>query len=181
MQKISQFFYRISSWKSLVICLAIYTFFPGYFLKNAEAKINELAGKEVGIVDLTIGFNPQQTLNMVAAYGDEARAYYAQVEMTIDVIYPIVYAVLFSIILSLLFKNTNYPMVNLLPFLTVILDYIENANTVTLLYTFPQQSMTFAVLCEIFKLSKWLSLGVIVVCILYGFYLKKVGPKVHSE
>lgn len=177
MKTISNFLYRIANWKSLVLFLAIYVVFPAYFLKNAEAKINELAGKEVGIVDLTIGFNPQQTLDMVAAYGDEARAYYAQVEMTIDVVYPIVYAILIGIILSLLFKNTALSMVNVLPFATVLLDYIENSNTVTLLYSYPQQSMFFATLCEIFKLSKWLSLGVIILFIIYGLILKVKGSK----
>jgi hypothetical protein len=48
----------------MYICCAV------VLLKNAEAKINELAQKTVGIIEITIGFNPQKTLTMVGEYGD---------------------------------------------------------------------------------------------------------------
>jgi hypothetical protein len=172
MKTLSNFLNRIANWKSLLVFLALYVFFSGYVFKNAEIKINELAGKTIGIIDITFGFNPQQTLDMVAGYGDAARAYYAQIEMTADAIYPIVYAFLLGIILTFLFRSKSYSWVNVLPFITMLFDYAENINIVTLLNTFPQQSMAIASLCEVFKLLKWLSLGVIVVIIVYGLIMK---------
>lgn len=168
MTKISSFLDRIANWKTLLLFVAIYVFFASYVFPNAEKKINELAGKTIGIIDITLGFNPQQTLDMVAEYGDAARAYYAQTEMTADVAYPIVYSFLFGIILTLLYRGKSYSWVNTVPFLTLFFDYIENINIVILLKTFPQQSSLFAIFCEIFKFLKWASLVVIVVLILAG-------------
>jgi hypothetical protein len=174
MKPLSNFLIRIANWKSLVAFLALYVFFSGYILKNAEDKINELAGKTIGVIDLTFGFNPQKTLSMIADYGDAARAYYAKTEMTADVLYPIVYAFLFGIILSLLFRKKTYAWVNVLPFIDMLFDYAENINIVMLLNTFPEQSITIATLCEVFKMLKWLTLGIIILLIIYGLIMKVV-------
>jgi hypothetical protein len=171
MQTLSNFLNRISNWKTLSVTLVLYLFCAGVLLKNAETKINELAQRTVGIIDITIGFNPQRTLTMVQDYGDAARAYYARTEMTLDVLYPIVYTSLFCIILTLLFRNKSYKpfkYANLLPFMVMIFDFSENISIVTLLKTFPNTSKTVLFLCEIFKMGKWLSLGVMIVFVLYG-------------
>ena len=59
MKTLSSFLTRIANWKSLVLFLAFYMLFPAYILKNAEIKINELAGKTVGIIDLKIKTDKQ--------------------------------------------------------------------------------------------------------------------------
>ena len=162
---------RVANWKSLLLLVALYISFPAYWLKNAEATINQLAGKAMGPVDLTMGFNPARTLRMIADYGPAARAYYARVELTVDVTYPIVYALLFAVILTLLFREKAYKpfvWVTLLPFVSLIFDYLENATIVGLLTSYPSQSYALAVLCEIFKLAKWLTVGLIIAMILYG-------------
>src|SRR5512133_3144202 len=97
MKVLSAFLDRISSWKSLLLFLAAYVFFNAFLLKNTANKINELAGKSVGIIDLTFGFNPQKSLNMVSEYGDAARTYYARTEMTTDIVYPAVSTFMFVI------------------------------------------------------------------------------------
>jgi hypothetical protein len=171
MKTLSQFLNRISNGKFLIFLFLIYTIFPAYFLKNAEEKINQLAGKKVGVIDLTVGFNPQKILQMVADYGDEARAYYAQTEMTTDVIYPIVYALLFGVILTLLYRNKAYKpfsWINSLPFIALFFDYLENICIVSLLQNYPSQSLNVATFCEVFKMLKWISFGISVVLILYG-------------
>ena len=160
MYKLSTFIERLASWKIFTIFLALYIFFVSYILKNAENKINELAGKKIGVIDLTFGFDPNRTLSMVSEYGDSARAYYAKVEMTADVAYPIIYAVLFGIILSFLYRRKQFSRINVLPFITMLFDYAENVNVVSLLYSFPGQSNAVAILCESFKLLKWTSLGI---------------------
>ncbi|HTE32796.1 MAG TPA: hypothetical protein VK666_20585 [Chryseolinea sp.] len=165
---------RIAGWKSLLIFFALDILFNGFILPNAGDKINALAGKTTGVIDLTFGFNPQKTLTMVADYGDEARAYYARTELTTDMVYPIVYAFLAAIILTLLYRNTPYSRVNLIPFLCLIFDYLENITIVTLLLTYPQQSSTVATLCEIVKLIKWLTFGVLILLVIGGLILKLV-------
>ncbi|MCB9236190.1 MAG: hypothetical protein H6581_31365 [Bacteroidia bacterium] len=159
---------RIASWKTLLPLLALYFFFNGYLLNNAEKRMNELAGSEVGVIDLTFGFNPQKTLDMVAAYGDEGRAYYARTELTTDIAYPVIYAFLFGIILMLLYKNTRLEKISALPFLTMLFDFAENATIVTLLNSHPNVSGMVANLCEVFKLLKWGSIMIMLLLILGG-------------
>jgi hypothetical protein len=171
MQTLSNFLNRISNWKTLTITLVLYLLCAVVWLKNAETKINELAQKTVGIIDITLGFNPQKTLEMVRDYGEAARAYYARTEMTLDVLYPIVYTSLFCIVLTLLFRNKSYKpfkYVNLVPFVVMVFDFLENISIVTLLKTFPNTSETVLFLCEIFKMGKWLSLGVMMIFVVYG-------------
>lgn len=174
MQAISPFLNRIANWKTLVCFLGIYIFFVAVILKNAENRINELAGKTVGIIDLSTGFNPQKTLDMVAAYGDAGRAYYARTEMTADVAYPIVYAFFFGIILTLLYRGKRANLVNVLPFIALAFDYAENVMIVLLLKSFPQQSYPMAVLCEVFKTGKWIAFGASIAFISGGLVLKLV-------
>ena len=174
MQKLSDFLNRISNWKTLLITFAIYMVFNLVLLKNAESKINELAQKTVGVIDLTFGFNPQKTLSMVADYGELGREYYAQTEMTTDVLYPIVYTLLFCIILTLLFRNKTYQpfsFINLLPLGALVFDLLENITIVTLLKSFPNSSEIVAILCEIFKMLKWIASGLVLITILYGLVM----------
>ncbi|WP_298353540.1 hypothetical protein [Runella sp.] len=181
MNALSLFFDRIANWKVLLLIIAIYISFPAYFLKDAETRINILAGKTLGPIDLTMGFTPERTLQMVAEYGDEARAYYATVESTIDLVYPITYAFLFGVILTLVYRKKRYkpfPYVNILPFVALIFDYLENITIVTMLKSYPDQSIVVASLCEFFKLGKWLTFAITIVLIIYG--LLKMVPKMKK-
>lgn len=186
MKALSFFLNRISNWKTFVAALSIYIFFVGFILKNAENRINELAGKTVGIIDLSIGFNPEKTQNMVAAYGDAGRAYYATVEMTADVAYPVVYAFFFGIILTFLYRGKRGNWVNAVPFVALAFDYAENLMVVVLLKTFPMQPHALAVMCEVFKLGKWMAFGCCILLILYGLaskclqWIKRYKP-VHNQ
>ncbi len=162
---------RLANWKILLLLLALYVSFPAYWPKNAEATINQLAGKTIGPVDLTMGFDLARTLGMIADYGPAARAYYTRVELTTDLIYAVVYALFFAVVLTLLFRGKTYKpfgWVTLLPFVCLLFDYLENATIVGLLRSYPGQSNTLAVLCELFKLAKWLSFGLIMGLIGHG-------------
>jgi hypothetical protein len=171
MNAITTFLDRIANWKTLLLLLAIYMSFPAYWLNNAEAALNQLAGKTMGPIDLTIGFNPTRPLHMVADYGPEARAYYTRLELTLDVIYPLVYSLLFAVCLTLIYRNKPYrpfSWVTLVPFLCLLFDYLENAAIVTLLTTYPAQSYALAILCETAKLAKWLTFGLTMALIVFG-------------
>ena len=171
MSSVSLFLNRFSNWKTLVGLLLLYTLFPAVLFKNAEKKINELAGKEIGPIDLTFGFNPQRTLQMVEDYGEAGRAYYKQAELTLDLFYPMVYALLLAVILTLIYRKLiNGPVryLNVLPFVAMIFDYLENYTIVSMLTHYPEQSIAMATLCELFKLIKFLLFGLILFLIFYG-------------
>lgn len=184
MNALSRFLDRIAGWPLLGLLFAIYLSFPAYWLRNAEATINRLAGKPIGPIDLTIGFSPDRTLQLVADYGPEARRYYAQVELTVDIIYPLVYAMLFTVILTLLFRNKPYKpfaWVALFPFVSQLFDYLENGAIIGLLTTYPAQSPALAIACEVAKLMKWLSFGLVILFILSGLLKRVTGTLSNVE
>ena len=168
MTTLTHFLNRIANWKTLLLLLALYVSFPAYWLKNAEATINQLAGKPVGPIDLTFGIDPARTLAMVTDYGPAARAYYARIELTVDLIYPVVYSLLLAVLLTMVFRHKPNHLFILLPLSALLFDYLENAAIVTLLTTYPTQSMGVAVFCEGVKLAKWFSFGGSIALIGYG-------------
>lgn len=179
MNALLTFFDRIANWKLLALLLVLYVSFPVYWLKNTEATINQLAGKSIGPIDLTFGYNPERTLQMVADYGPEARAYYARAELTTDIIYPVVYSLLFAVMLTLLFRNKTdrpFAFITLLPFVCLLCDFLENTAIVGLLTTYPAQSTALAIGCELAKLVKWISFGVVIGYVLYGLF-KRVSAR----
>lgn len=183
MNTLALFLNRIASWKSLVFLLILYVSFPAYFLKNAEETINQKAGKIIGPIDLTVGYNPERTLQMVSAYGNDARDYYATGEMTVDVVYPLVYALFFGVILALLFRKKAYspPLwANALPFLMQGFDYLENISIIILLKSFPDVSKGVAIFCEIAKLIKWLLAVATLSLIVYGL-IRLVMSKLQEK
>ncbi|WP_028665202.1 hypothetical protein [Runella zeae] len=178
MNRLASFLNHISNWKTLLVLVILYLPFPTYFFKNAEEKINLLAGQAIGPIDLTIGFTPKRTLQMVEAYGVRGREYYANVQMTLDVVYPLVYTLLLAVTLTLLYRKKKYApftYINLLPFVVLVFDYLENGMIVLLLKNFPEQSYTVAAFCEVFKSIKWFSALICLLLIIYGSL--KILPK----
>ena len=171
MSKFTNFINRISNWKTLVGLILLYILFPAVLFRNAEEEINALAGKDVGIIDLTFGFNPQRTLQMVEDYGETGRHYYAMAVLTIDSIFPVAYAFLFAVMITLIYRQLiGGPVryLNLLPFVAMGFDFLENIAIVSMLKHYPEQSVTIATLCEIFKLFKWIVFGLFIFLVIYG-------------
>ncbi len=170
-RSLSAFFYRIASWKTLLLGILLFIPFPTYILRSLEERMNALAGQPLGPIDLLIGYNPVRIERMIAAYGAEGRAIYARGELTTDLIYPIIYSLLFCVILSLLFRNRPnalFRRVNLLPLVILLLDLLENACIVYLLGHYPSTSITVASLCSLITNVKWAVSAIVVGLTLYG-------------
>ncbi|GAB2572652.1 hypothetical protein [Spirosoma areae] len=177
---LSSSLYRIASWKTLLLAIVLYIPFNTYFLKNLEARMNALAGKEIGPIDLLFDYNPAKISQMVADYGPEGRAVYAQGAMVVDTAYPLVYTFLFCIVLSLLFRNRSYApfqLVNVLPVGILLFDLLENACIVYLLKSYPSSSAGMASLCSIFTNLKWVMTAVFLVLVIYGVLRLVVGRR----
>ncbi|GAB3643744.1 hypothetical protein [Spirosoma arcticum] len=168
---------RIANWRVLIFLLALYGLFAGYLLPQAEQRMNALAGKALGPIDLTFGINPERTLRMVADYGPAGRAYYATTEMTLDVAYPLIYSLLFAVLLTMLYRTAPaLHRIQLLPVAALLLDLLENAMIVTLLNTYPDQSQLVAMVCEVAKLLKWVVAGLLLALVLAGL-VRRLLPR----
>ena len=108
---------------------------------------------------------------MVADYGDNARAIYAQGEMTYDIAYPLIYTFLFCVISSLLYRNKSYAPFSTVNILTVgafVTDLLENVCIVTMLKSYPDVSAGIASACLFFSFLKWAIFFAVIALILYG-------------
>lgn len=170
MKLLFDFLRSIAGWKTFLLLLVLYLFLSGFLLKNAEMKVNHLAGKNIGVIDLTIGFDIDRTLVMVKEYGAEARRQYLLTTATLDVAYPIVYACLFSITLILLYREKLQSWMLSIVWLNMLLDLLENITIILMLSSFPDQSRSIAAACEVFKLLKWVSLALIGVLVIIGLF-----------
>ncbi|GAB3265858.1 hypothetical protein GCM10027347_33880 [Larkinella harenae] len=171
-RSLSALFYRIASWKTLLLAVLLYVPIPLLILGPLEKQLNTYAGYEIGPIDLLIGeVNPAKIQQMVADYGPEGRAVYAQGALIDDTIYPIVYTFFFCIILSLLHRRRatgSGPLFNIFPLVVLVLDLVENALIITLLNGYPTPLPTLAVGCVIATNMKWASFGVTLVLAIYG-------------
>ncbi|NOQ73903.1 MAG: hypothetical protein GQ574_17985 [Crocinitomix sp.] len=165
-KKFDAFITRISSLKTMFLFLGFYMLFNAVILPNSESEINRLAHKEIGVVDLTFGYNPDRTVQMINGYGPESAAYYINSEMFTDAIYPVIYAFFYGIILSLLYKKKELLWIRMLPFIAMIFDFLENISIIYLLENTPIIISKTVHLCEIFKLLKWSIFGLIIILIL---------------
>lgn len=169
---LSAFFYRIASWKTLLLGILLYLPIPIFILGPLEKQLNRHAGYEIGPIDLLIfEFNPAKIQKMVADYGPEGRVIYAQGTLIDDTIYPVVYTFLFCIILSLLYRKrvaASWALVNVFPITGLVFDLLENAAVMTLLQTYPEPQPIVAVLCSVFSNLKWTSFGLTVLLAVQG-------------
>ncbi|GAB3505053.1 hypothetical protein GCM10027341_36080 [Spirosoma knui] len=179
---LSTFLYRIASWKTLLVAMLLYVPFPAYILRTLEANMNALAGQTLGPIDLLIGYDPAKIQQMVAAYGPEGRAIYAQGELTADIAYPFIYTLLFCLILSLLFRSrlyTSFQLINIVPLIALLFDLLENGCIIYLLKAYPTSSDLIASLCSVFTNLKWAAFLLVVGLTLYGL-VRLTLPKRQS-
>ncbi len=180
MNWLSKIFHRHASWWMLGITFAVYVLFAARILPNAEKAIDAAAGREVGIIDLGIGFDLEQINQQVEAYGPAGRALYRHTELTTDIVYPLTYAVFFTLIISLLMRglplSDRLKGANVLPFAMLGFDLLENTFLVSLLSAYPEQNQTLLWLTAIFRMLKWLVFAGVIGLILY-----LIGKRIFSR
>jgi hypothetical protein len=172
MKKLSDFFVRISNWKSLLLFFIIYVGFNAYFLPKGFKDMVPAEDKNLPILDLQFGYNPERVKEIVSMYTGEAKAAYIFNCAVVDGIYPVVYMFFFAIIFSLVFYkwkiNPWFKYINLFSFVIVVLDYLENYHIIRMLKTYPENIDSLAVNCSAITLLKWIFAGIALLLILVG-------------
>ena len=126
----------------------------GVYLLMVFGTIPHLEGLAGGLPILDMrseGYGVNDVVALYEALGSEGVRFYLWVQLPIDFVYPllfmITYAMLLSRLLSLLsLDRGGFSAVVLLPFVTMMLDYVENICT---LIAFNSIDSLSEVLCEI--------------------------------
>jgi hypothetical protein len=127
-------------------------------------------------MDLQFFSTPAKLFAMVASYGEFGRPFYRNVELTVDILYPIIYMLAYGLLLSWLFQRAFKPdskmqKWNVMPIGMWLFDLLENLGIVTLLSTFPAQLTAAAWLTTIFTMVKWMFAAASMLLIVIGLVM----------
>lgn len=174
LQTISAFFWRISTWKTFVVALLAYVLWGGLVMTKGMQHIQDLCGQKVEILDLQFHSSPENTRTILGSYPVEAKQFGLVFGLVFDTIYPIVYGFLFIVAGCLIYRKRKeqHPWLfylPLLPLLIIFVDYAENINIASLLYTFPSVSDIRIEVTSAFSSLKWILVFVEALLLIGGF------------
>ncbi|MEH6910100.1 MAG: hypothetical protein V7459_05895 [Oceanicoccus sp.] len=140
-------FSKYASVKASLVLLLLVAIFNAIIMPN-------LAGDQQAVpIDLQFAYSPERAYELVNSYSEKTRYHYMIGEMTVDVLYPIVYTLFLSLTLLLLFPKN--PKIALIAYVIFFADMLENVGIITMLYNFPKELYTVAMLTSVFSTIKW--------------------------
>jgi len=175
LKNISERFYRWNKGWLIFVLLLLDGFFSGFLLPLVQGLLQDGRGG-VQPLDLMLFATPENIFGMIERYGEYNRLFYRNVELTVDIVYPIVYLFFFGLLISWLFQRgftSNSPMrkFNIAPLGAWFFDLIENILIVTLLSVFPSQPTALAWTLMVISTIKWFFAGASVLLILVGLVM----------
>ena len=183
------FFRRLSAWcyravttPLLLMAVAVFILFMAIILPNMAGRLTALTGVNVS-PDTSLVYAASDLYAMAEAYGSAGRAYYIYSRFTFDLAWPAVYLLFLAAMITRLFRflDPNDPrrLVNLLPFIAVLFDLLENSAASLVMFRYPLASPLVAGLAPVFTFLKWVFIGLSFIALVTGFlrflnnYLKK--------
>lgn len=159
LNKISSKFHAWANGWLVLVLVALDMFFMGFIMPLIGGLMKDGTGLQQPL-DLMFFSTPEKTFAMIESYGENTRAFYRNVELTVDIIYPIIYTLAFGLLISWLFQRGFKPdhkiqKWNVVPVFAWFFDLLENLGIVTLLSVWPSQPVALAWLMMVFTTVKW--------------------------
>lgn len=172
---LSNRFYKWTKGWLVLILLVLDGFFSGFLLPLIQGMMQDGKGG-VQPLDLMLFATPEKMFAMIERYGEFGRIFYRNVELTIDIIYPIVYLFAFGLFISWLFQRGFAPQskmmsLNVMPLGAWFFDLLENINIVTMLSMYPAKATALAWLLMALTTVKWAFAGASVLLMLIGLVM----------
>jgi hypothetical protein len=158
---------KLATGKLIIVCLLLVIAVNAFLVPAVYPSFETL--------DMRSSYTPQEAYQLIRSYGEEGRHYYALIEVTLDLVYPILWALLFSLLTIYLFRrafppNSFWQNLPLLGPIVMLVDYLENASIITMLLSYPRRLEFLAQVANIFTGTKsvlsWLQLILIVIGLL---------------
>lgn len=175
LQTISTKFHQWAKGWLVLILLALDVFFAGFIMPLIGGIMQGGQG-DIQPLDLMLFATPEKIFTMIERYGEVNRIFYRNVELTVDIIYPIVYLFAFGLLISWLFQrgftpNSKMMNLNVMPLGAWFFDLLENLNIVTMLSMRPAKPTALAWLLFALTTAKWLFVAACVVLMLVGLVM----------
>lgn len=184
MNKISRFFYKLSSgWfvlASIVIFLLFSVFVLPLFTKQAAAYSNG-----IGAPDTTLFYSGARLYEMAQVYGEVGRKSFIDFRWTYDLAFPVIYTLFLVgsitwLMRKVTHRSSSWRILNLFPLLAFILDLLENSATSLVMQRYPLHSLVGQTLAPIFSPLKWLAVGssfLILLGFVFSFFVMKIRKR----
>lgn len=175
LQKISDKFHAWTKGWLVLVLLALDVFFMALVMPTVGALMKGGTGLEQPL-DLMLFATPDKTFAMIERYGEFGRPFYRNVELTLDIIYPIIYTFAFGLAISWLFQRGFAPTskmqkLNTMPVGAWFFDLLENLGIVIMLSAWPNQPVAVAWLAMVFTAVKWFFVGGTMLLMLVGLVM----------
>lgn len=172
---LSDRFYKWAKGWLIFVLFILDGFFAGFLLPLIQGLMQDDRGG-VQPLDLMLFAPPEKIFAMIERYGEFGRPFYRNVELTVDIIYPIVYLFFFGLFISWLFQrgfsaNSAMRKYNIIPLGAWFFDLLENIIIVILLSIFPTQPAALAWVLILLTTVKWLFAGASILSILIGLVM----------
>ena len=82
----------------IIVLLVLDGFFAGFLLPLIQGMMQDGQGGILPL-DLMMGATPEKIFDMIERYGEFGRPFYRNVELTVDIVYPIVYLFFFGLLI----------------------------------------------------------------------------------
>jgi hypothetical protein len=174
MKQLSNWIYKISTGWVTLSAVVIFILFSALVLPS---QTNQSAtDEEVGSPDLSIYYSAGDLYGMAEGYGQSGRDAYIRARFTFDLVWPLVYTFFLVTTISWIYRRIipeggAWRVINLLPVLGMLGDYLENAATSIVMWRFPLTTPFIDRVAGIFTTLKWLLIAGSFISLLFGLFL----------
>ncbi|WP_276381728.1 hypothetical protein [Flavobacterium sp. H4147] len=112
---------------------------------------------------MPFGYNSEYVNSLLSIMGTKGRSVYLYQQIPLDMIYPLLFAITYSILFTYILRKLNkqesywFP-ISYLPIFAGIFDYCENLGIITLLNTYPHNSVLISQITSICTILKsWIT------------------------
>ena len=172
---ISQFFYQNSN---LVTGVSLTIIFIGYLVLVMMGKgaVFELADSNMRSLGTSFGFDQADIHAFLSARSKEMITAYITFNQVWDVLFGVIYGLMYVVWVSVLLKPLSHKVggLNLVPFLQVLFDWLENYQLALLANQYLNDGMISpadAQLASVFSMFKWACASLTYTLILIGIIL----------
>jgi hypothetical protein len=167
---------KLANGKTILFLLSLFLLVNFFVIPAIYPKFETL--------DMQFSYTPDEAYELISSYGEQGRVYYAVVEGTLDVAYPLITALLFSLITLYTFKKA-FPdskwvwYLSLTSYLVLLVDYLENICVITMLLAYPRKLFPVAQMSNFFTVAKFAltPLQLLFVIGLIGWLIRAVRAK----
>ena len=160
LHQLSSILIRTSTGKVALLSVLVFLAFGALVLPREAVRAERVSGG-AGSPDTTLLYSRDELYTLAEEYGPVGRSAYVRARYTFDIAFPLVYGFFLATTISwFLAKVTGagsrLRMINLIPVLGVLFDFLENLSTSIVMLRYPQETDPVAALAPIISLVKWI-------------------------